>query len=345
MSLTPETIRQLRGQQPDLRERDFARQNGTSEGELVAAYVGQGTRRLRVDMAALLTGLGGVGEVLALTRNESAVHEKSGIYENASAGDHTAIVLGDDIDLRIFPGRWAHGFAVEKSDKEGVSKRSLQFFDAAGEAIHKVHRRPATDLVAWEALVQSLLSDDQTPGIATRPVAASEVAGAAAPVSELRREWEAMTDTHQFFGMLKRLNYRRLDALRGVGEDYAWPLAGEAVSSVLNGAAGIGLPIMVFIGNPGCTQIHSGPIKKVASMGPWINIMDEGFHMHLRLDHVAEAWTVRKPTKDGHVTSVEVYDRAGGLIVQVFGQRKEGVDERAEWRMLAESLPRFSSAA
>jgi putative hemin transport protein len=75
-------------------------------------------------------------------------------------------------------------------------------------------------------------------------------------------------------------------------------------------------------------------------MGPWLNVMDETFHLHLRTDHLAEVWAVRKPTKDGHVTSLEAYDADGRMIVQFFGERHEGEAERADWRALAEGLPR-----
>jgi putative hemin transport protein len=82
-------------------------------------------------------------------------------------------------------------------------------------------------------------------------------------------------------------------------------------------------------------------------MGPWINIFDPTFHMHLRLDHIAEAFVVRKPTRDGHVSTVECYGADKQLIVQFFGKRIEGHDERPQWRELVESLPRLmrSSAA
>ena len=62
----------------------------------------------------------------------------------------------------------------------------------------------------------------------------------------------------------------------------------------------------------------------------------------LNPDHIAEAWAVRKPTDKGHVTSLEAYDRAGSLIIQFFGQRQEGTDERTGWRELVESLPRLN---
>ena len=57
--------------------------------------------------------------------------------------------------------------------------------------------------------------------------------------------------------------------------------------------------------------------------------MDPTFHLHLRQDHIAETWAVRKPTKDGHVTSLEAYNAEGEMIIQFFGKRKEGSDERA----------------
>jgi putative hemin transport protein len=75
-------------------------------------------------------------------------------------------------------------------------------------------------------------------------------------------------------------------------------------------------------------------------MGPWLNILDETFHMHLRLDHITEVWAVRKPTSDGHVTSLECFGADNKLIIQFFGQRQEGTDERAGWRSLVEALPR-----
>lgn len=97
---------------------------------------------------------------------------------------------------------------------------------------------------------------------------------------------------------------------------------------------------MCFVANEGTVQIHSGPIYNVQAMGPWINVMDPTFHLHLRLDHIAEAWVVRKPTKDGHVTSLEAYNAQGEMIIQFFGKRKEGFDERPDWRAIIESLTR-----
>lgn len=341
---TAQDIRALRALHPQMRERDFARIHGITEAQLVAAEVGHSAIRIKADVEAVLNGLTGVGEVMALTRNESAVHEKIGPYEKVSFNAHASIVLGDQIDLRIFPSRWVHGFAVEKTAEDGSVKRSLQFFDRAGNAVHKVHGRPATDVAAWNALVETLRHDEQVDVIAVTPYAPVVVEGEAASVETLRDAWSAMTDTHQFFGLLKKLNFQRLDAVEAVGEDFAWQLDHTAVDAMFRKVAGTDLPIMVFVGNDGCIQIHSDPITNVSPMGPWLNVLDETFHLHLRLDHVVAAWAVRKPTKDGHVTSVELYDDNRELIIQFFGQRHEGVDERVEWRAVVEQLPLFSTS-
>jgi putative hemin transport protein len=337
-------IRNLRALHPQMRERDFARIHKVSEGQLVAAEVGRTATRLSVDVGAVLNGLTQVGEVMALTRNESAVHEKIGPYENVSVGPFASIVLGDQIDLRIFPKRWVHGYAVEKTGEDGTIKRSLQFFDAAGDAVHKVHARPATNIEAWNALVASMVHPEQVDTIEVAPYPPVVPEGVPAEVTELRDAWQAMTDTHQFHPLLKKLNLPRLDAVEMVGEDFAWQLDRSAVEAMFQSVAGTDLPVMVFVGNEGCIQIHSDPITKVSPMGPWLNVMDETFHLHLRLDHVAAAWAVRKPTKDGHVTSVELYDENRELIIQFFGQRHEGVDERSQWRSVVEQLPLFNTS-
>lgn len=334
-------IRQARIDNPRMRERDLAAQFGITEAHLLAAHIGEGVQRIEPRANDLLVGLEAVGQVMALTRNESAVHERIGVYEKVLPGERASAVIGPDIDLRVFPKVWAHGFAVEKRGDDGV-RRSLQFFDCAGQAVHKVHLRDKSNLYAYHKLVDSLACPDQSQEIETRPVekrrfGADEAAGS----EELRERWSAMTDVHQFFGMLNALKLGRRQAVGMVGEDFAWRLNGEALPAMLDHVVGQEIPIMCFVGNNGCVQIHSGPVRNIKPMGPWINVLDEAFHLHLRLDHVAELWLVRKPTKDGHITSLEAYDANEELIIQFFGQRDEGKRERDDWRATAENLPRL----
>jgi putative hemin transport protein len=60
-----------------------------------------------------------MGEVMALTRNESCVHERRGVYSDYRTGAIAAMVLDPEIDLRIFPAHWVHAFAVVEEPGRG----------------------------------------------------------------------------------------------------------------------------------------------------------------------------------------------------------------------------------
>lgn len=342
-TLSPQDILRLRSENPKSRERDFAKANGITEADYVAAHVGVSAIRLNVDIAAILNGAATLGNVMALTRNESVVHEKIGVYEKISVGKHASLVLGKQIDLRIFPKNWVYGFAVEKTDAENNIRRSLQFFNKAGDAVHKIHLRDDSDLAAYEVLVDGLRAVEQSRTVEIKAAGADSAPAEAenVDVALFRERWTNMTDVHQFVMILRDFAVSRKQAVELIGEEYAWPLQAGAVESMMNTASQSGQPIMVFVGNNGCIQIHTGPVKDIKMMGPWLNVMDPTFHMHLRTDHIRNVWAVRKPTKDGHVTSLEAYDDNGELIAQFFGERHEGEVERADWRALVEALPRL----
>lgn len=332
------------------RHRDIAAKLGVSEGELVAAHVARPdeapdrlmkAQRLRTEWPQIVQALEPVGEVLALTRNESCVHEKTGTYTNASHTGQMGLVLGGAIDLRVFYRRWAHGFAIEEPIEKGL-QRSLQFFDASGVAIHKVFLRDTGNAAAWEALVADFADERQPAGIQVQPAEppAPERPDADIAVPAFRQAWASMRDTHEFFGLLKKHGVTRTQALRLADPQFVQRVEPDAAPLMLNAAARDGVPIMVFVGNPGMIQIHSGAVKKIVTMGPWLNVLDEGFNLHLRADHIASAWVVGKPTSDGLVSSLELFDAGGQTIAMFFGERKPGKPELPSWRSLMDAVVR-----
>ena len=68
-------------------------------------------------------------------------------------------------------------------------------------------------------------------------------------------------------------------------------------------------------------------------------MLDQGFNLHLREDHIEDAWIVRKPTVDGEVTSLELFDADKRNLVMFFGERKPGQPEIEAWRELLAALP------
>lgn len=340
----------LRGQ--GIRARDAAHQLGLSEGEVIAIHAASAmqpevaerslytTVALDSDWVSILQGLENCGPVMALTRNESVVHEKVGVYRNVSKTPHgpIALAVGPEIDLRLFLSHWHAGFHVIEHGEKG-EQHSLQFFDAHGQAVHKVFAREGSDLNALEDLVQRHARPELRPQFKAgrrerRPVRPDGEIDALG----LGDAWAQMTDTHQFFELLARFKADRLQSFRVLEGVHTRRTPLQSVRWLLEAAAERALPIMVFVNNDGCIQIHTGAVQNIKVMGPWLNVLDAGFNLHLREDHVAESWLVVKPTEDGDVTSIELFDESGELIAMFFGERKPGQPELKAWRALAHEL-------
>jgi len=342
-----------------LRAKETAEAIGVAEGVALAAHASAAspdvatlptdtpltTWPLIPDWLELLKSLEACGPLMALTRNETTVHEKIGVYTRLSANGHVGLALGPDIDLRLFFQRWAGGLLVAEPGNatDGYAKTSLQFFDARGVAVHKVFPVQATHRATWDALVQSWVDTSRlvtfNPNLPTDP----KPTGDGLDAEALAADWAAMTDMHQFFGLLKKHQVERQHAFCTVSGRFAREVPAHALRQALYKAAFGGVPIMVFVGNTGCIQIHSGPVVRIEPMDmhgqAWLNVLDTGFNLHLREDLIGHCWVVEKPTADGVVSSLEVFDTSGEVMAMLFGLRKPGQPELQGWKDLLAELP------
>ena len=327
--------------QSGLRAKEAAESTGLHDGGLQVVP-------LRAQWLQVLRALQDCGTVMALTRNESTVHEKTGVYQKLSASGGVGLALGREIDLRLFFAQWHAGYAVTEQPAQAgrPATHSLQFFNAHGRAVHKVHARESTDMAAWDALVRRFA--EPSAGYLfrhARPRALPQ-SDKVIDVHGLSAAWDALQDTHEFFDLLRRFGAERQQAFRLVPGHCA-RLAPESVAQLLGDAAMDDLPIMVFVDSGGCIQIHTGPVYNIQPMdtpggAQWINVMDPDFNLHLRCDLIASVWAVQKPTADGVVTSVEAFDAQGDLMAMFFGERKPGLAELPGWRELVAGLPRLA---
>lgn len=329
----------LAAAKPGLRARNLAQELGVSEAEWVAAgCAGVKATELHGQPQAIFRELGTLGPVMALTRNDWCVHERHGAYLDIQADGPVGLVLGADIDLRVFFSCWKSAWAVEQD-----GRHSLQFFDGAGVAVHKVYRTEATDVAAYDALVAKFAGESRWPE--TTPYAAAVDAPQVDDAAAWREAWLGMQDTHEFFPLLRKFKVSRLAALAAAGEDLAQTVPADAVERMLESAAQSGLSIMCFVGNRGMIQIHTGPVQQLRRTGPWYNVLDPKFNLHLDTTAIESAWVVNKPTSDGWVTSLELYSSTGDLIAQFFGERNPGKPELSAWRELMMGLCRVPLAA
>lgn len=327
----------LKAEQPRLRIKNAADALGVSEMELLTTQIGEGVLVLENKFSEILQEIEKLGKVMALTRNDECVHERKGIYINPDfSSPHVQLFVGEDIDLRIFLSEWKFGFAVD----DGKNK-SLQFFGKDGLAIHKIFLTPNSNLSEFESLVNRFLGKSQHQKFFIDKIEdkIAEKNDSEIDVEGFQKAWVELKDTHDFFVLLRKYGVTRTQALRlAPNLHYAEKIDNENVVNLLNLASERKIPIMVFVGNRGNIQIHTGEIDKIIWYESWINVVDEDFNLHLDTARIKETWIVRKPTKDGIVTSIEVYNAKGEIVVQFFGKRKPGIPELEEWRSLVDDL-------
>ena len=327
----------LKEKNPKLRIKDAATQLEVSEVQLVQCM--KGVTRLSNDWPGLFSEIENLGYVMALTRNESVVHERKGEYHNISFNGHVGLVLDPNIDLRIFPGHFAYAFAVPVKNPRG-ELLSVQFFNAYGTAVHKIYLMNEEGKAAYQSLISKFTHEDQSGKIEVNegtPPASYETAEEI-DVEGFLNEWAALQDTHDFYPLIKKYKVDRTKALELAEGRFTEKVDNSATEAMLLKAADQQVSIMVFVSSGAVIQIHTGEIHKVKKMDNWLNVMDSEFNLHLREDHIANSWIVEKPTEDGIVTSLEIFDTENNNIATFFGARKPGKPELQSWRDLINEI-------
>lgn len=335
---------QLLQQQSGIRARDAASTLKVAEGQLLAAHVGTSATRLVDDAQAILSAIEPLSEVMALTRNHACVHERKGIYTNPRFSTMGSMKVGlfanPDIDLRLFMDHWKYCFAATHQ-AHGLTRNSLQFFDKEGVAIHKIYLTNNSNHEAYNQLIATHRhphQDKYIDCVAYSPTPASTPDDAVNWVA-FRTAWEGLQDTHAFHPLLRRFKVSRQQAFSHIGSDFAYEVDTNATQKVLQLASTRNCEIMVFVGNRGCIQIHTGLVQRLAERDGWYNVLDPQFNLHLFESTISRSWVTKKPTADGLVTALEVFDAEGDSIVTFFGKRKPGTAELSLWREIIDSIP------
>lgn len=336
-------------EQPHRFPSDIAAEIGVPEAALLAARASgrESTKdnaviALRPDWDGILSSLRDLGPVKTVTRNEWGVIEKNGSYPKFQSFGVHAMFVGNEIDLRITIGAWASAFAVTAPGRrEDTLSHSVQFFGTDGAAVHKLFLRAESSTEAFHRIAREFAGAADLEA-AARPSPTPE--GTTLSRAEVDKEalldgWSKLQDTHEFFSLLHRHKVTRTDALALAEGQYTRRLDPSSLRLLLHRLSSESIPVMVFLGNPGCIQIHKGPLKKIVDWKGWLNVMDPEVELHIREDAIAEVWAVKKPAKDRVIASLEVFDAKGRDILSVFGVRKEGKAQEDRWREALKSLP------
>jgi putative hemin transport protein len=246
----------------------------------------------------------------------------------------------------LFYQKWKYGFAVFNKDDDGELQRHLQFFDSNGNGIHKILLHASSNVDAYRKIVRDFAAAEQAPVLdvlRTRPITANEGVSRI-DIDALRADWAHINDTEDFFAHLTEFDHLRLHKLRLAGKAFAHQVANDSVRILLQKIADLGSTVMALVGNAGIVQAYQGGIKQFRSSDVWLNISNSDHRLRLREDHIDSVWVAKKPTTDGIVTSLELFNRQGLGIARFFSVPEPGRPEPQEWRdSIMRLLPVFGA--
>ncbi|WP_165917778.1 MULTISPECIES: ChuX/HutX family heme-like substrate-binding protein [Methylomonas] len=323
-----ETLKQawqeLRADHPHMRIRDAAATLGVSEAELLATDCGNRIMRLRENWPTLLSATGALGPVMALTRNHVAVHEKTGLYDNVRCYGDTALISGHNIELYLSTNLWQFGFAATEDTRLGP-RHSLQFFGVDGEAIHKIYLTEQSDFGLYRRLVDTFRADGQAPSLELQPFQTGPVHIAPARRQDVPENWRRLllcsghADSEPTVQVIGRI---------------AAPVFHELMAQLTL----LMLPIQILVGNRAAIQLHDGPIQNLRINGPWFNVLDQGFNLHLNETAVAGVDIVNIAYRQHRLTGLLLRDQGQRTVASLFGNYDQTDGESAVWRNLMSAL-------
>lgn len=134
-----------------------------------------------------------MGETKPISRNEYAVHEQVGHYQNVKLQPHVGLVLNPrGLDFRLFPAQWQSAFALKEQTPRG-ERQSIQLFDRQGDSALKIYTAPATAMAAWDALIESYtVTPPPTLELSPLPDTPDAISHDSARIEQ---EWRGMTDS------------------------------------------------------------------------------------------------------------------------------------------------------
>ena len=318
---------------------DAAKILGYCEAQLLSTSCGESVVRLKPDWENILYSIKGIGTVVVLTQNDSAISKNIGTYPVTKYRENVVPIIDDKINLRLMMNNWRMGFAVEENNEE-TSLRSFQFFDEQGTAVHKVYLTKKSNAQVFNDIVEKYRSEDQRPlqQVEKCESISNDDMLPKINISEFEKSWLKLSDVHDFQKFLSKYGIGRVQAYNIVKDQLACRVNNNGLNKILLLANEKCVPLKFFVQNTGVVQIQSGLIKKVKQIGNWINVFAHDFNVQINKGDIHSSWIVRKKTDNGIVTSFELYDRKEKKIVLIYPQRDENRNIPSIWTNFLNSI-------
>jgi len=149
--------------------------------------------------------------------------------------------------------------------------------------------------------------------------------------------WLRLRTTEDFHKLIERFGVTDFEALRLAGEIWAARVTPEAFVARLRLLAELELPCTLALGYGDAMNAHRVVIEQVQCRNGCLHLLGDELCFILRKDCMDTAWVVTRPSADGVLISLELYDKEHELVVRLSGQPEQRT--AAVWQDIIGTLP------
>tara|TARA_Y100000994_G_C15654843_1_gene426935 strand:+ start:262 stop:1212 length:951 start_codon:yes stop_codon:yes gene_type:complete len=279
---------------PKVRIRDAAYQMKVSEAELLSTEINETVSFLLIeDMTAFIKDILKVDKIMLLIRSDYVVHEKTIKTKNIRLEDNQIIDLDKNgckiLDFNIDAFEYVFFQKKMHSNRE---LKSFQFFDKAGMAILKIYLK-GKDLGFFDEI-------------------------------ELKYKkiyhYEMQSD-------LDINNSNLLDSKIKINLPYDTSnskatcrnISVKSLRLILENASEMKIPIQIHALGLGTIQYHIDTVRNIVDYGPWINVIDQKFNLHVLGNGLTKASLVQYQFKDCQQYLINFFDKNNTHVLGVTG--------------------------
>lgn len=315
-----------------------------SEADIMAARCGQQAKRLQPHWPTLLTHLSRLGPTLFVTRHGNTSHEKLlHLYKIALSGN-VASIHDQDGSLELDLSHWHCGFALHEGDDPHSACISLHFFDIHGKLLHSIYPM-LSSMELGTAFLNKLYSADQTPQeFLLPPTQLRRRSRATVDTASLTVHWRHLQNCQAIPVILQKHQVSRLQALQALPPEFATPAARTAFQTLMQQTVERNMPVELSLFNPGVRQTHRGLLENHRGDGFANRSHDAWFRLNLDSLDLHSAWVVHKPTANGMVSSLELYNHHGEPVLMLSDMPNAGLPQTLEWQSLLYNLTTATAA-
>ena len=277
---------------PKVRIRDAAYQMKVSEAELLSTEINETVSCLLIeDMTAFIKDVLKVDKIMLLIRSDYVVHEKTIKTKNIRLEENQIIDLDkNDCSILDFNIDAFEYVFFQKKMHSNRELKSFQFFDKAGMAILKIYLK-GKDLGFFDEI-------------------------------DLKYK---KTYNYEMQSDLDINNSNLLDSKIKINLPFdtinskttCRDISVKSLRLILENASDMKTPIQIHALGLGTIQYHRNTVRNIVDYGPWVNVIDQKFNLHVLENGLTRASLIQYQFKDCQQYLINFFDKNNTHVLGV----------------------------